>query len=474
MQHFINLMTAYRRSHFRVLVVARSILLMLCVILAAHPEQAQSLNIDSILNSLNKGNAEDRKVNADRENSFKRKQQERQSALSTIKRERVKQESLSNQLEQQFNSNEVAIVKLQEELKIELGDLKELFGVIQQTASEAQEEYKTSLISAQYPDRAATLQQMVAKMAGLTQLVSIDEIEELWFHLQNEMTEQGKIVRYDTAVYSAAADEAVDIEASGGGVVRKVTRIGSFGAVSGDDIAQYEHGRGLVLLDRQMDKAYRSASNELQNSTQGVTSFQLDPTKGALLSALVRKPSITEKVQEGKIIGYAILVLGAIAVVVALIRILMLVAVQGSIKKQMNISESSTKNPLGRLRAAFEENPNLAVESMELIAMEALQREVPKLNRGVMLIKIVAVVAPLLGLLGTVTGMIQTFQAITLFGAGDPQLMAGGISQALVTTVLGLVVAIPAVFLHWLASGRAQRIEDTLEEQAAAMLSLRQ
>jgi biopolymer transport protein ExbB len=88
-----------------------------------------------------------------------------------------------------------------------------------------------------------------------------------------------------------------------------------------------------------------------------------------------------------------------------------------------------------------------------------------------MFIKIIAVVAPLLGLLGTVTGMIQTFQAITLYGAGDPQTMAGGISQALVTTVLGLVVAIPTVFLHWLVSTRAKRIEGILEEHAAGLIA---
>ena len=314
---------------------------------------------------------------------------------------------------------------------------------------------------------------MVAKMAELTQLVSIDEIENLWFHLQNEMTEQGKILRYDTKVLVPSPDPEDPDKTVFNEEQRTVTRVGVFNALAGDDIARYEHERGFILFDRQMNAQYRQASKALQSASTGVTSFQLDPTKGALLSALVREPTLGEKVQEGKIIGYVILGLGAIGVAIALIRLAMLQMTAGAVKRQAAEKTASTSNPLGRVMAAFEENPALTVESMELVALEAIQKESPKLNRGVMVIKIIAVVAPLLGLLGTVTGMIQTFQAITLFGAGDPQMMAGGISQALVTTVLGLVVAIPTVFLHWLASSRAQGIEDQLEAYSAGMLAER-
>ena len=98
-------------------------------------------------------------------------------------------------------------------------------------------------------------------------------------------------------------------------------------------------------------------------------------------------------------------------------------------------------------------------------------KEIPKINRGLLMVKVISVVAPLAGLLGTVTGMIKTFQVITLYGAGDPKLMAGGISQALVTTVLGLVVAIPMVLLHTVLSGRAKRLVNILEEQSAGLIA---
>jgi biopolymer transport protein ExbB len=186
----------------------------------------------------------------------------------------------------------------------------------------------------------------------------------------------------------------------------------------------------------------------------------------------VREPTLFEKVQEGKVVGYVIITLGIIGLVIALLRIFILSGVQAKVTKQSkNIDKPLTSNPLGRVVKVFQDNPNSNPESMELKLSEAILKETPKLTAWLMFVKIIATVAPLLGLLGTVTGMIQTFQAITLYGAGDPQMMAGGISQALVTTVLGLVVALPTLFLHWLASGRAKRVEQILEETTAGLIA---
>ncbi|MEM7357485.1 MAG: MotA/TolQ/ExbB proton channel family protein [Pseudomonadota bacterium] len=437
---------------------------------------AQALDIDRILSAANSGAAQDRNSNTSRENRFKAERNRENGRLNAMRNERTRQERISDQLDAQFERNQVSIEELQEELAKELGDLKELFGVIQQTASEAQEDYKTSLISAHYPDRSENLRLMVAKMASLTELVSIDEIEDLWFQLQNEMTEQGKIVNFTAPVtylsgYETNEDgEEVEVFTTED---RQVTRVGVFNAVSGDDIANYNNEKGLVLLDRQMGSEFTSGSNALQSASgDGVTSFMIDPTKGALLSALVQEPSILEKVQEGKVVGYVIISLGIIAFLIAIFRIVVLSGVDASVKKQAkDMKRPSLRNPLGRVLKVYQDNPHSDPESMELKLSEAILKETPKLNSMIMFIKIIAVVAPLLGLLGTVTGMIQTFQAITLFGAGDPQTMAGGISQALVTTVLGLVVAIPTVFLHWLASGRAKKIENTLEEAASGLIA---
>ena len=442
--------------------------------------QDAALDINRVYSAAQSGANKARSANSARENKFKSERTKQQGRLNSMRSERQRQERIGKELENQFDQNDIRIKELQEELAKELGDLKQLFGVLQLSASEAQEHYKTSYISAEYPGRSEKLRTMVEKMASLTELVSIGEIEDLWFQLQNEMTEQGKIVKYSAPVRFKVGEE-LDEEGEPYPVyeeqTREVTRVGVFSAVSDGDILLYDDENGFTALDRQMRgtrAAFINKSEALQSASSGVTSFMLDPTKGALSAAYVREPSIGEKVHEGGIVGYVIMALGVIALIIAALRILMLIGVEGKVNKQAkDLKRPSLGNPLGRVIKVFQDNPNSDPESLELKLGEAMLKESPKLNAGIMFIKIIAVVAPLLGLLGTVTGMIQTFQAITLFGAGDPQTMAGGISQALVTTILGLVVAIPTVFLHWMASSRAKRIEEKMEEHAAGLIAER-
>ncbi len=450
---------------------------------------AQSINVDQVLRAAQSGATKDRNAERARENRFTAEKNKEQGRLRSMTNERVRQERISKELEANFDSNDLQIKKLQEDLQRELGDLKQLFGVIQLSASEAQEDYKKSIISAQYPDRSENLRQMVEKMASLTELVSIDEIEDLWVQLQNEMTEQGKIVTFNTPVnyitgYEPVLDEQGNPVTNDKGiptgeqkpifevVEKPVTRVGVFNAVTGNDILTYDDRRGYVALERQMSGFFSEGSNNLQNLNAGITPFMLDPARGGLLTALVEKKSIDEKAKEGGIVGYVIMTLGVLAMIIALLRYLILMGVASSVKKQSrDMKRPSLKNPLGRVLKVFQDNPKSDPESLELKLGEAMLKESPKINRGVMFIKIIAVVAPLFGLLGTVTGMIQTFQAITLYGAGDPQTMAGGISQALVTTVQGLIVAIPSVFAHWLVSNKAKNIEGMLEEQSAGLIA---
>jgi len=440
------------------------------------PAHAQALDINQVLRATDSATAKDRRANSARESEFKKAVSSARSKLSSAKKKRANEEAVGKKLENSIESNETEIADLQEDLARELGDLKELFGVIQQTASESQEDYKNSLISAQYPERSENLRLMVEKMASLTELVSIDEIEDLWFQLQNEMTEQGKIVSYTAPVNYITSYETNPDDGKEYPIYepfdKKVTRIGTFTAVTGNDIVNYNNELGFVALPNQMRGEFTGLSTNLQGSTSGVSTFLLDPTKGVLLDAFSRKPSLEQKVQEGGVVGYLILILGAIAAVIAIIKFIILKTVEAKVVRQArDIKRASLGNPLGRILKVFQDNKEVDPESMELKLGEAMLKESPKLNSWIMFVKIIAVVAPLLGLLGTVTGMIQTFQAITLYGAGDPQTMAGGISKALVTTVLGLVVAIPTVFLHWVISSRAKRIEEILNEQSTGLIA---
>lgn len=145
----------------------------------------------------------------------------------------------------------------------------------------------------------------------------------------------------------------------------------------------------------------------------------------------------------------------------------------GKVKRQLKNDKAQQDNPLGRVMAVKDKYPEADTETLELKLSEAILREVPRITRNLTFIKIISVVAPLLGLLGTVTGMINTFQAITLFGTGDPKLMAGGISQALVTTVLGLVVAIPMTLLFATLNTRSKNLVHVLQEQASGIIAER-
>jgi biopolymer transport protein ExbB len=278
------------------------------------------------------------------------------------------------------------------------------------------------------------------------------------------MTESAKVRRVNTTVVNSTGEEEM----------RDVIRVGLFNVVSDGKYLEYvpETGR-LVELQRQPQSRYTSRAGDLQDAADGLHGFAVDPTRGQLLALLVQSPSLAERIAQGKEVGYVIITLGVIAILIAIWRLLALSATSAKVNRQAKNLESPGNNPLGRVLKIAHENPDSDVESLELKLGEQILKETPKFNIALPFLKIISVVAPLLGLLGTVTGMIITFQAITLYGAGDPKLMAGGISTALVTTVLGLCVAIPTVFLHTLVQSRAKRLTQILQEEAAGMLSER-
>jgi biopolymer transport protein ExbB len=189
------------------------------------------------------------------------------------------------------------------------------------------------------------------------------------------------------------------------------------------------------------------------------------------MALLVQKPTLKERIQQGGWIGYLILILGAIGLLVAILQFVSLLTVGRGVTQQQQSDEVSLKNPLGRVLSVYRANLANDVETLTLKIDEAILRETPKLERGLITLAILAAIAPMLGLLGTVSGMIETFQSITLFGTGDPKLMSGGISQALVTTELGLAVAIPLLLIHSGLSSKSNRLIQILDEESAAIIA---
>lgn len=424
---------------------------------------ATTLSLDDLLKQVSEGRAADSKENRQREKRFIAEKNNQQKLLKEIKAKQKKLEKLSAQMEKQFDVNEASIAKQTELLKVRLGSLKELFGVLQQSAGDARGQFESSLTQIQYPDRSKFLTDLAEKMGTSSKLASIEDIEKLWFELQQEMTESGRVVKFNTEIITANGDKEN----------REVTRVGVFNLVSEGKYLDYVPETGRVIeLPRQPKARFQDSITQLEASTGGITPVGIDPSRGQILSLLVQSPSLRERVDQGGVVGYIIIGLGALALLIVLERLLVLTVTGLQVRFQMrNVDTPKSGNPLGRILSVYHENPKADTETLELKLGEALLRESPRLSRRVMLLKIIAAVAPLMGLLGTVTGMIITFQAITLFGTGDPKLMAGGISQALVTTVLGLCVAIPTVLLHTLVASRSKGILQVLEEQASGMIA---
>jgi len=423
----------------------------------------QATSLDDLLNQLEQGKVAQSKQNKNREAEFKAKVNQQQSMLNDITSQRNSALTLSSNLEAMFAENEVQLANSTDALGKRLGELKELFGVLQQVSGDTRSKFQTSVISAQIPGRGDFLDEFAQSMGSTSKLASIEEIERLWFELQREMTQSGKIHTFNREV----------VLANGERINTDVTRVGGFNLVANGKYLEYIDETGSVAeLIRQPANRYLSTVDALTTSKE-TTAFALDPTGGSILSLLVQAPDTRERIDQGGVVGYIILAIGAVGLLIALIRLISLISVGAKVNRQLKSDVASNDNPLGRVMQVKDDNPGLDTETLELKLSESILRELPKLSSMLTLIKIISVVAPLIGLLGTVTGMINTFQAITLFGTGDPKLMAGGISQALVTTVLGLVVAIPMVFIFAYLNSRSKNIINILQQESTGIIAQR-
>jgi biopolymer transport protein ExbB len=447
----------------RLIVKLLSASLLLAVLGFAGVQAQEALSLDELLSLVEQGNAKGNQENRAREERFRASKSNQQSLLNQAKADKVAEEKRSQRLEAKFEKNSAELDVLEATYAERLGDLKELFGVMQQVAGDARGNFDASLTSIQFPGRGEDLEALAKKIGSSSELPSMDEIEGLWFELQREMTESGRVVRFPaTVITQDGAEQTMD-----------VVRVGLYSVVTDGKYLNYEPTTGnLTELPRQPDQSkYTDSTSDLLDASSGKVRFGLDPTLGGVLKSFVARPNLTERVSQGGLVGYLILALGAVGLLISIERMIVLGIASSKVTSQLASDKATSDNALGRVLSVYEENKSVDTETLELKLSEAIFKETPALNRALLFIKIISVIAPLMGLLGTVTGMINTFQAITLYGTGDPKLMAGGISQALVTTVLGLVVAIPMVLLHTLVSGRSKRIVQVLQEQSAGIIA---
>ena len=430
------------------------------------PQEVAAQNMSELLDLVKQGRSRADGENRAREQRFAQDKANQQSELNRAERERAAEERRSARLEKKFEDNELLIAAKQEQLKERLGSLSELFGHLTAASGDLASNIEVSLVSSEFPSREGFLQDLIAKMSGTDQLPQIEEIEKVWYEMLNEITQQGVVSRFTADVATPSGEIAQ----------REVVRVGAFNIIDVDGNYLSYGNEKLAELPRQPSGGAVGAAAALADATSGLSQFGIDPTGptgGSFLAAIIDTPTLEERWHQGGYVGYAITAVGVFAFLLAIVRVIMLTMMGAAVNSQLKSGEAKDNNPLGRVLLVSQENPNIDTETLELKMAEAVLRETPKLEAGLTLLKIIAAVAPLMGLLGTVTGMIITFQAITIFGAGDPKAMAGGISSALITTVLGLLVAIPTVLLHTVVNGRAQKIIHILNEQATGIVAER-
>ena len=389
-----------------------------------------------------------------------------QQILDTINNRITEQEDLQVQLSDQFEANELIIADKREVLRNRRGDLNELFGTLQGVAGDFLSNFQDSLISAQYPGRSAELERIIDRAGSTIEQLNISEMERFWYFMHQEVTESGRVVTYNGDIALPSGDTAN----------RTITRIGAFNAISDGEYLSYTGAVGhLQVLPRQPSADVLGSARELQSASSGLVRVGIDPTGGVggqVMANLVNFPSAQEQVEANAgVIGFIIIGVGVVGILLGFYRLLMLTLVSIKVRSQLKSDKPAKNNPLGRVLLVAESNPSADTETLELKLGEAILKETPSLESMLTLIKMIATIAPLGGLLGTVTGMIQVFQQITVYGAGDPTIMAGGISQALMTTVLGIVVAIPTIFMHTVVKSRSDNIIHILEEQATGMIA---
>jgi len=373
---------------------------------------------------------------------------EREGMLAKAKNDLRLENERNTRLEKEFEENEKVLAELEERLQIKIGVLGELFGVARQFAGELLSSSESAYTFTEFPERGDKLKEI-----GKIQVHSIEELEVLWLEYFNEIVASGEVKEFKSKIINSKGDSFED----------NIIRYGLFSAsYKSEFIKPINELNGFELLQRQPEKSILRNLKRHQRSDEYKTA-SIDPTRGFLLSLYLDKAGWIERIAQGKSVGFIIILIGIIGVAFSSYKIYFLN------ESKKILEDSSQTNVIQDMIDNIKKAKSY--QSKENIIDELISNYSSKLDWGVSWIKFVAAVAPLLGLLGTVIGMIETFQAITLFGTGDPKQMAGGISQALITTMLGLMVAAPLLGFYTYISDRVNTLVQIVEEKGSYLLS---
>ena len=421
-------------------------------------------SLEELLERTRSARAQQTEANRARERDFLARRDEQAQLVEKAVRERDAAEAVSQALSAQYDQNDLRTTELEGLLITRLGNLGELFGVVRQVSGDLSSVVYQSLISSQYPGR----DEFFVQLSKAKEMPSIEKLEQLWYEMQREMTASGQVVRFHTPI----------VMAHGSRVDAEVVRIGAFIAMSDGKYLIYEpEVKALTVLPRPPPGWLTGLAKDVGGAQDGYVRAAVDPSRGVLLSLYVQRPGWIERIEKGELVVYVIIAVGVIGALLALFQFFYLLRVRFTVRRQFrNLDRPSTDNPLGRVLATFKGDAESAEEQAEVIELrisEAVLREVPPLERFQAFLRLAVAAGPLLGLVGTVVGMIITFQSIVESGSSDPRLMAHGIGQAMIATVTGLGIAIPLLFANAGLVSMSRSVVQSLDEQSTGLLAER-
>ncbi|MFO4746912.1 MotA/TolQ/ExbB proton channel family protein [Vibrio cholerae] len=412
---------------------------------------------NSLVQQATQEKAQQQQHNQQREAGFVQTAQELQAAKAELLAERNRLQKEADQLSSQFSDNENTLARLEETLRLETGSLGEMFGVVRQNAKELQSELDQSVTGVELRAHQQSIDDVVAAKT----LPSMAQLRGLWQAMSEEIRASGQV----------QTTEIQWLNGQGETLTVPALRLGSLGLISEQGYVKWDNARQQALSYQQLPSDFPTFSHIRTLVDGDVVTMKVDPSRGVLLEQLALTPTLSQRLQAGGVIGNVILVLLGVGLIIALYRGAILATLRQKIKAQLKNPEQPGNNPLGRILAVYNKEQQRSVEALELRLLEAVVDEQNHLETGLSMLKLLAALAPMLGLLGTVTGMIETFQVITQFGNGDPKVMAGGISMALVTTVEGLIAAIPLLLAYNILSAQAEAIRNILEKQGIGLVA---
>lgn len=430
------------------------------------PAMAQDVSLNDILNRVRQDSSQLSAENQRRLQEFQQARDEQATIMAAARAELNAAEARGRALSAQFEANQQAYNELQDRLDTEAGDFNELLGQFRAAAGQVMPIISNSLANFHYPGRVEKLSE-ISQARSLPSRADLDSLPKA---ILQEMIAQSEVTTFTAPVSNGGAD--------GSNAELELMRIGVFTAATTDGtrfVEVDENSGRLSAFAAQPGGAIRSGMSSLIRAGDGqVVRAPIDPTRGDLLSIFGNSVSLGERVQQGGPVGYLILFfILPLGLLLGLFKIFTMFTMGGAMRSTAKTKKAGTGNPLARVFEQYEAHRNDDIETLELKLDEQILKETPKIERFNDIIKVLAAVAPLLGLLGTVVGMIVVFTAITNYGTGDPKIMAGGISTALVTTVLGLVAAIPLILVGTVASTMARSNQQVLDEQAAGLVAER-